>query len=1014
MAKITGTLLDDTIIGAYLAKDSLNGAAGNDVLYGYGDGSGIGGTPPPYLPDSGGPADNDTLNGALGNDTLFAGGGNDRLDGGAGADSMDGGDQDDVYFVDNAGDVAAESNANAFGGTDLVNSSVDHSLGVGIENLVLTGKAVNGSGNALNNAILGNALANALSGGDGNDTINGGGGADSMFGGANNDVFVIDNAGDEVNEFTSQGTDTIQWMRNVGLDLNKFAHIENAVLLGSASVSLTGTATANGLGGNAGANLIDGGGGEDTLAGGGGNDTYIVDGADYVFESAGGGTDHVISSASFSLSGQAIENLTLTGAAIEGFGNGLANIIVGNDMNNVIAGEGGADKMTGGKGDDKYYVDSLGDKVIELNNEGLDTIVSMISFTLPVTVEILRLDGTADINATGSASADELYGNSGKNKLDGKAGPDIMDGGDGTDTYYVDHVGDVISDSGVGDTDHVIASADHTLGFGIEDLTLTGKAQTGSGNELSNTIIGTSGANALSGNVGFDLLYGMAGNDTLTGGADGDWLNGGTGADFMDGGKGQDSYIVDNIGDVAAESDNSSIGDVVTSYVTYTLHSTIERLFLIGGARNGTGNENDNIIEGTNGANKLTGLGGADWLSGTGGNDTLDGGIDDGSVDSLYGGAGNDLYFVGAFDVVDEIANEGTDTVVTNQTFGATLGDYVENLILIDLARDGIGNFLNNKITGNDQSNVLVGNGGADTMSGGKGDDTYYVHQAGDVVKEFAGGGIDSVVSTVSYALGAEVDNLSLQLAVGTGFKGTGNALANNITGSTGDDTLDGLAGADKMDGGNGWDTIIVDNIGDVTSDSGTDGAFDRVFASVSHTIGNGVDYLTLTGKANSNGTGNALGNVIDGNSGNNKLDGQGSFDNLNGGGGNDTLIGGEGSDNLHGGAGFDVLDGGAGGDRYYYDKSSSGKDTILNFDLGPGGDVLDLSELLIGYAEGLSNPNDFVRINFLNGEMVMQVDANGLAGGSKFADLAVLASYPDATVDQLMAGGNLQLAQPI
>ena len=78
---------------------------------------------------------------ALGNDTLFAGGGNDRLDGGAGADSMDGGDQDDIYFVDNAGDVAAESNADAFGGTDLVISSVDSHLGFGIENLTLTGKA---------------------------------------------------------------------------------------------------------------------------------------------------------------------------------------------------------------------------------------------------------------------------------------------------------------------------------------------------------------------------------------------------------------------------------------------------------------------------------------------------------------------------------------------------------------------------------------------------------------------------------------------------------------------------------------------------------------------------------------------------------------------------------------------------------------------------------------------------------------------------------------------------------
>ena len=190
MANITGTLQDDTIVGAYGIKDSLNGAAGNDVLYGYGDGSGIGGTPPPYLPDSGGPADNDTLSGALGADTLFGGGGNDRLDGGAGADSMDGGDQDDVYYVDNAGDVAAESNADAFGGTDLVISSVDHDLGNGIENLTLTGKATTANGNALNNSIVGNALDNALGGGGGNDTIDGGVGADFMGGGSGDDVLM--------------------------------------------------------------------------------------------------------------------------------------------------------------------------------------------------------------------------------------------------------------------------------------------------------------------------------------------------------------------------------------------------------------------------------------------------------------------------------------------------------------------------------------------------------------------------------------------------------------------------------------------------------------------------------------------------------------------------------------------------------------------------------------------------------------------------------------------------------
>lgn len=634
-------------------------------------------------------------------------------------------------------------------------------------------------------------------------------------------------------------------------------------------------------------------------------------------------------------------------------------------------------------------------------------------------MEALRLDGTANINATGSASSDELYGNSGNNKLDGKAGPDIMDGGGGSDTYYVDHVGDIISDSGTGDFDLVIASVDHSLGIGVEDLHLTGKAIFGAGNDIANVITGTAAGNVLSGNAGRDLLFGLAGNDTLNGGQDHDELEGGTGADSMDGGGGDDTYIVDNAGDLAQEADNTSTRDEVVSTVSYVLLPTIDNLVLRGKAANGTGNDDANIIFGNNAANKLFGMGGADNLSGREGNDTLDGGTADGWSDTLRGGAGNDQYYIN-FDLntagldaaVEDIAGAagGVDTLFVNAPYA--LEKNFENLVLIGSAIGGAGNELANILTGNDLGNLLDGRVGADTMIGGKGDDKYSVDNIGDVVKEVSGGGHDTVNSTISYTLGTELDDLSLALALGPGFKGTGNALANNITGSSGDDTLNGVGGADTMDGGDGSDTMIVDNVGDVTSDD--DASFDRVLSSVSHTIGDGVDYLTLTGKANINGAGNALSNAIEGNSGANTLSGLGGFDDLSGGAGNDSLIGGDDGDNLHGGAGFDTLDGGLGSDTYRFDKSSSGKDTILNFELGPTGDVLNLSELLIGFAEGVSNPNDFVRIVFAGGNMVMQVDANGLAGGSKFTDLAVLASYPDATIDQLMAGGNLQLAQAI
>jgi Ca2+-binding RTX toxin-like protein len=177
-------------------------------------------------------------------------------------------------------------------------SSVSHGLGFGVENLTLTGTAaVNGTGNGLANAITGNGAANQLTGGGGNDTLSGGAGADTMTGNDGNDVYVIDNAGDKVTEVGGEGTDTIRWMLASNLVLTDFSEVENATLLGTAAVNLTGAAGNNVLQGNGGANKIDGGAGDDTMAGGGGNDTYMFDSAgDQAIELAGGGKDLVISS----------------------------------------------------------------------------------------------------------------------------------------------------------------------------------------------------------------------------------------------------------------------------------------------------------------------------------------------------------------------------------------------------------------------------------------------------------------------------------------------------------------------------------------------------------------------------------------------------------------------------------------------------------------------------------------------------------------------------------------------
>jgi serralysin len=118
---------------------------------------------------------------------------------------------------------------------------------------------------------------------------------------------------------------------------------------------LVGSAFADTLTGNNGANRLDGGAGADTMNGGGGDDIYIVNTAgDLVTEAAGGGTDRVNSSISYTL-GNNVERLVLTGSAnINAVGNSLNNVLVGNDSANILVGGLGNDRLTGGEGADTY------------------------------------------------------------------------------------------------------------------------------------------------------------------------------------------------------------------------------------------------------------------------------------------------------------------------------------------------------------------------------------------------------------------------------------------------------------------------------------------------------------------------------------------------------------------------------------------------------------------------------------------------------------------------------------
>ncbi|MFB2892387.1 beta strand repeat-containing protein [Aerosakkonemataceae cyanobacterium BLCC-F50] len=316
-------------------------------------------------------------------------------------------------------------------------------------------------GTSGNDNLLGTSRDDVLRGLDGNDTLNGAAGADTLIGGTGNDTYVVDNVGDRIIENPDEGVDLVQ--SSITYSLASLPNVENLTLIGTAAINGTGNSSDNAITGNSAANVLDGGLGNDTLNGGAGNDTliggtgddvYVVDAGDTVIENAGEGTDLVQSSVTFSIAAiQNVENLTLTGtAAINGTGNALDNVITGNSADNILNGadgndtlnggagndtlNGGAggDRMVGGAGNDIYFVNVADfDTVVEALNEGIDTVISSVTYALSSNVENLTLTGTAALEGNGNNLDNVITGNAGNNILTGGAGNDTLIGGAGSD-----------------------------------------------------------------------------------------------------------------------------------------------------------------------------------------------------------------------------------------------------------------------------------------------------------------------------------------------------------------------------------------------------------------------------------------------------------------------------------------------------------------------------------------------------------------------------------------------------
>lgn len=344
----------------------------------------------------------------------------------------------------------------------------------------------------------------------------------------------------------------------------------------------------NGLGGSdvliglAGSDILDGGTGADTMIGGAGNDLYFVDNVgDLLAEALNEGLDRIQSSINLSLNVAGrfdVENLTLTGAAVTGFGNSLANRIVGNNLANNLNGLGGNDSLLGLGGNDF------------------------------------------------------LFGGAGSDVLNGGAGADHLTGGIGNDIYVLDNVGDVVTESAGSGIDRIISAINTSLNFGgrldVENLTLIGAAVTGIGNSLANTIVGNNLANNLNGLGGNDILIGLGGNDVMFGGNGADTFVGGRGNDTMNGGLGLDVVNYGREGGPHGVTVNLLGNGSQGGLPHDTAVDSFGNVDRVANIPNVIGTRFADTIFGGNHANNLSGGAGNDQLTGGLGSDTLTGGAD--------------------------------------------------------------------------------------------------------------------------------------------------------------------------------------------------------------------------------------------------------------------------------------------------------------------------------------------------------------------------------------------------
>lgn len=911
------------------------------------------------------------LRGGGGNDSMSGGAGADRLDGGTGADAMSGGAGNDTYIVDNSADAITETST---GGTDTVRSSLSFTLPDNVENLMLTGAlAINGSGNALANAIDGGSGDNVLNGADGDDIISGFGGADTISGGAGNDVLYghsVNAPGGIVSNVAFSGMSQpvagatatsdpgflyfvekasgIIWRANVATG-------ERSVFLDIAQTEFSSTGEGGALG----------------LAF---HPDYATNGRFFVFLTDPQG-DLQVREFHRSAGNPAIADAAST-LVIEiphpgetNHNGGWIGFSPTDGYLYVSTGDGGG---SGDPNNNAQNRDILLGKILRLDVDSGDAFPgdAVRNFAIP-----------SDNPFVGVAGADEIWAFGLRNPW--RAAFDPRNG----DLY----IGDV-GQSAREEVD-VIANGAGGLNFGwriMEGDIPFNPGPSGTPQPGDPSLIGPI----------FD--YPRTTGTTITGGEIYTGSNTGFVGQYVFSDFGSNRLFSLSLvgGEAFHPTDRTGqiIGSVPTSVVDFVTDSA-GRIYAIG--IGGTVWRLTPQTGAEDVADTLDGGAGNDQLFGGVGNDTLIGGAD---ADLLEGGLGADNLNGGTG--VDTVSYAGSAASVMvrlwNQT--ATGGDAQGDIITaFENATGGAGN---DSLVGSDNvANLLSGGAGGDNLYGLSGDDTLIGGAGAD--KLDGGAGID----TASYAGAAGAVVVRLWNATGAGGDAQGDTFTSieNVTGGNGNDSLvgtDGVAnvlsggaGSDNLYGLSGDDTLIGGGAADRL-----DGGAGNDTASYAGSSGAVVVRLWNSTGAGADAQGDALTSIenVTGGNGNDSLVGSDGIANvLSGGVGSDNLYGLSGNDVLIGGAGNDRLEGGLGADTFVFNApvGAGNIDTINDFNVAD--DVIHLSRATFNVGAGTlaagafvigsaaADTDDRIIYNSTTGALLYDADGNGAGAAVQIATLA-------------------------